>query len=176
VNKLKKATDRLRLLGVGSSDVDAMLKIWRMPDVRRFMCDDRIVDYDEALEYAKRSEESFRANAFGFWLLHLEEVAEPAGFAGFLPQADGTPELYYALSRDHWGKGLASEATRALIDSLFDEQQVPRIVAEVDEPNAASVRLLEGLRMAQTTSHVGAVHRILSFEMSSERWLSGRAR
>ena len=61
--------------------------------------------------------------------------------------ADEQPraELGYILGSEHWGKGLAGEAQRRIIDYAFGELELTRLEADVDPANTASVRSLERL-------------------------------
>jgi RimJ/RimL family protein N-acetyltransferase len=52
-------------------------------------------------------------------------------------------ELGYDLSREHWGKGLMTEAVRAVVRWGFHEVQINRIQATVMAGNLASMRILE---------------------------------
>ena len=59
-----------------------------------------------------------------------------------------TGVLGYAVARQSWGRGLATEAARAVISAAFDPpSSLTRIEAMVDPRNAASIRLLEKLGM-----------------------------
>jgi RimJ/RimL family protein N-acetyltransferase len=49
-----------------------------------------------------------------------------------------------------WGQGYAREATAAVLRYVFDELGLEQVVADVDEPNTASIRTLESLGMART--------------------------
>jgi len=62
----------------------------------------------------------------------------------------GDVELGYRLRRAAWGRGYATEASRALVGKAFAELGVACVVAAALETNAASVRVLEksGLRRA----------------------------
>lgn len=51
-------------------------------------------------------------------------------------------ELGYWLGRDHWGRGLMSEAVAAIIDHAFGALGVRRLFATTDPDNAASQRVL----------------------------------
>ena len=53
--------------------------------------------------------------------------------------------LAYELGTAWLGRGYATEACRRVIESLFEDHGVTRIIAEVDTRNAASIRLLERL-------------------------------
>lgn len=53
--------------------------------------------------------------------------------------------LGYTLAHCAWGKGYAREAVSRLLDYLFRELNLHRIVADCDIENTASIRLLEHL-------------------------------
>lgn len=55
------------------------------------------------------------------------------------------PEVGYILHRDYWGRGLAQEAMRAVIDYAFAHHPVDHLMADIDPRNLASARLLDRL-------------------------------
>ncbi len=65
-----------------------------------------------------------------------------------------TAELGYMLRRDAWGRGIATEATRLLLDFAFGELGFHRVFAVVDEDHAASIRVLEKLGFRREARHV----------------------
>lgn len=52
-------------------------------------------------------------------------------------------EIGYELSKEYWGKGIASEALEAIILYGFQHFQLERIEALVEPANSASSKLLE---------------------------------
>jgi [ribosomal protein S5]-alanine N-acetyltransferase len=52
-------------------------------------------------------------------------------------------EIWYLVRPDHWGRGIASEATRALLRIGFSEANLHRIFATCLPENPASSRVLE---------------------------------
>ena len=64
---------------------------------------------------------------------------------------------------DRWGRGLAREATAAVIRHGFETVGVPQIWALVHEDNKASLGLAQRFGFQDTGSgvHYGAVHRQL---------------
>jgi ribosomal-protein-alanine N-acetyltransferase len=54
-----------------------------------------------------------------------------------------TAELGYWLSKDFWGRGIASEAVPAVAQYCFEHFQLRRIYAEPYANNPASVRVLQ---------------------------------
>lgn len=53
----------------------------------------------------------------------------------------------YAFGREHWGKGIATEAATAMLDFGFGDLGLHRIEATIDPENTASVRVAEKLGM-----------------------------
>ena len=54
-------------------------------------------------------------------------------------------ELGYGVSVGQWGRGIAREAARAILDWGFDELELRRVAASVDPDNTASICVLEAL-------------------------------
>jgi [ribosomal protein S5]-alanine N-acetyltransferase len=73
-----------------------------------------------------------------FAIEHAGLVIGKAGFARF-------PELGFILRPDHWGRGLASEAVRAVLARAFEKHQLAAVEAVVDTLNRSSLSLLNRL-------------------------------
>ena len=87
-----------------------------------------------------------------------------AGFVRFA-ETGPHPQLTYAFFERHTGMGYATEAARALIDYAAANTTLGEIHSAVDEPNAASVRVLDKLGFVQSGSTPGAFGRILQFRL-----------
>jgi len=57
-------------------------------------------------------------------------------------------EIYYGLSRDLWGRGIATEAAKALLHYGFQSIGLEKIVAIVKPENRTSQRVIEKLGMS----------------------------
>ena len=81
-------------------------------------------------------------------VLRLLPRRTPVGFCGL--RHFGEPpqdvEILYGLLPAHWGRGLATEAARAVLDHGFS-RGLPRIFAGADSPNAASFQVMARLGM-----------------------------
>ena len=69
-----------------------------------------------------------------------------AGNIGIVPKEDVyrmSVEIGYFVGEEFWGKGIATEATRLLVEYIEQEFNVVRIYAEVFETNKASMRVLQ---------------------------------
>lgn len=58
-----------------------------------------------------------------------------------------TAALGYGVARTCWGRGIATEAARAVVDYSFEAFGLEKVWARVDPRNVASVRVLEKLGM-----------------------------
>jgi RimJ/RimL family protein N-acetyltransferase len=96
-----------------------------------------------------------RANAEGLALtMAIAPRSRPADLVGVIaiePKAHGL-HLGYWIGAAHWGKGLATEAARALVDAFFAYTEGRELVAAARVINPASRRVLEKSGFA----HVGS--------------------
>lgn len=64
-------------------------------------------------------------------------------------RANVTAALGYGVARACWGRGIATEAARAILDYGFEAFGLAKIWARADPRNIASVRILEKLGMTR---------------------------
>jgi ribosomal-protein-alanine N-acetyltransferase len=152
-------------------DLQIIHQLWTNDHVRHFLFDDRIISLDEARKFVERSLISFRENGYGIWLVYLRGDDQPIGFAGFLGSSETEPSLIYGIHPDHVGRGYATEAAGGVLNYGLRELRLPKVRADVDEPNGISVRVLEKLGMKQVGRKIIKRQSILNYEItqSSER-------
>jgi RimJ/RimL family protein N-acetyltransferase len=76
----------------------------------------------------------------------VEADGELAGSIGFTLKEDvfrKTVEIGYFVGEEYWGKGIATEAIRQMVDYIQKKFDVVRIYAEVFDFNKASMKALE---------------------------------
>lgn len=155
-------TEHLRLRPIDMNDVDWLCELSRLPLVRRYLLDDRIIDQDEALGLVTDSIKNFNVSKLGLWIVMNLPGEERTGFAGFTFEGD-LPSLIYGLHPDYWSDGVTTEAAQSVIDYAFDRVKVSKIVADVDEPNTASIRVLQKLGMRQVRREIVRGNPLLFF-------------
>jgi RimJ/RimL family protein N-acetyltransferase len=149
-------TERLVLRQFTNDDVDNLVELDSDPEVMRFINGGRPTPRDEIETDALPAFLGYheRYGGYGFWAAVERSTGRFVGWFHFRP-ADGAPpgevELGYRLRRSAWGKGYATEGSRALIDKGFAEFGVQRVVASTMVVNVASRRVLEkaGLRLVR---------------------------
>jgi RimJ/RimL family protein N-acetyltransferase len=90
---------------------------------------------------------------FGHWAAEDREGRFMGWFALTVDEDDPTaPDLGYRLRPGFWGRGLATEGSRALIDHAFGFPAVRRVVADTMFVNLPSRRVMEkcGMRHVKT--------------------------
>ena len=109
-------TNRLTLRPFKREDAKAMYKNWTY--------DERVARYcrwyphksiSETEDYLKMCIEAEHC-----WAITLNDTDEPIGCIDLVGvNTFGVHEIGYVLSYDHWGKGIMTEAVKAVIEELF---------------------------------------------------------
>ena len=143
------ATARLLLRPFVPEDADALHAQWNDPDVARWLWDGGPVPRETVDEVIASSQRSFGARGFGFFTVRLRDDPDDViGFAGLRTFGEAQDvEVLYGLLPAHWGRGLATEAARAILDWAFDTLGLTEIAAGADPPNAASFAVMRRLGM-----------------------------
>jgi len=117
------------------------------------------------LEYnviADKAHDALHQTPYGDRAIVLKRDGTLIGAVGFAPclapfgrlrSFGGTPHrtpevgLFWALFPEHWGKGYATEAARAMVSYAFDELELGRIVATTENDNVRSIAVMKRLGM-----------------------------
>lgn len=157
-------TTRLQLRPCQIKDIQLVHALWTNDHVRYFLFDNRVISPDEAQSFVEDNLANFEQHGYGLWLVFARDNDSLIGFAGFLPSEEGTPSLIYGVHPDRCGYGYATEAASAVLSYALEKLALPKVRADVDEPNIVSVRMLEKLGMRRTGRAVVNGHPLLYFE------------
>ncbi len=145
-------TERLVLRHLTTADVDQLVALDADPEVMRYLSGGaptpRAVIEREVLPHWLRSYEC--SAGYGYWAAIEKASGDFLGWFLFRPPKGagaGEVELGYRLRRAAWGRGYATEGSRALIHKGFTELGVQRVVASTYQDNRASRRVMEKLGM-----------------------------
>lgn len=109
-------------------------------------------DAELFIAMAKRSRSAF--------LLAIEADGEAVGGIGLHFLRDvyrGTAEIGYWLAEEYWGRGIATDAVRALVPVAFEKFPVIRLQAGIFADNPASMRVLEKCGFSCEAVHTRAI-------------------
>ena len=150
-------TERLVLRQFTMSDVDNLAGLDADPEVMRFISGGLPTSRDETKNILLPEFMAWyrRPEGYGCWAADEKATGVFAGWFRFHPRHGGPAGeivLGYRLRQPAWGKGYATEGSRALIRKGFTELGARRIVAETMAVNLASRRVLEkaGLNFVRT--------------------------
>ncbi len=139
-------TKRLLLRMFDPEDLDKLARLFRDPQVMRYVGDGQPVSREETERALESIIRHWQTHGFGRWAAVDLQTQEFIGFGG-LRSLFGTPEVVYHLASAHWGKGLATELARASLRFGFETHQFERIVAITKPLNAGSIHVMEKLGM-----------------------------
>ena len=149
-------TARLQIRELGEADVAPLTELFDNDEVMRYISL-RGRTVPELIEHYR---ERYDEHGFTFWAVCNRDgrLVGEVGFGVYEPT--GEPEVGWALARDAWGHGYATEATRAAIDALFSHTSHERVVALVDLRNERSLRTADriGLERIGVVAHEWGPH------------------
>ena len=175
-------TARLVLRRFEASDLDAYHAYHSLPETARFLP-------GEAKSYTKSMESvgkyaNFVFEKEGDWICLAIEAADSPGLLGevvlkWLPGC-GQAEIGWSLAPAARGRGIASEAARALLKLGFEDLGFHRIDAKLDALNTASAALCERLGMRREATQVDKWHykgqwaTEVVYAILADEWQSGQ--
>ena len=131
-------TERLTLRTARWDDVEPMHEVLGDEEAMRYWSSAAHRSFDETEIWLESMIQAPADQSHDFIVEHQGKVIGKAGCWRL-------PEIGFILRRDHWGRGLAREALRAVINSTFARFNLPALTGDVDPRNEASLRLLHGL-------------------------------
>ena len=141
-------TPRLRLRRPRADDAEAVFAYASDPVVTRLMDWPTHVSIETSRRFLAFCETGWATGTEFTWVLTLPPADRAVGAIACRPKERGA-ELGYVLHRDVHGRGLATEASRALVGWLTSIPDVVRIEATCDVENEASARVLEKAGLAR---------------------------
>lgn len=150
-------TDRLLLRRFTEADVDDLVALDADPAVMRYINGGRPTPRETIRDEVLPRFMSYydRYPGLGVWATIERSSGQFLGWHALTPPAGAGPgvgNLGYRLHTAAWGKGYATEGSRALIRKAFHEYGVQRVIADTMTVNTRSRRVMErcGLTYVRT--------------------------
>jgi ribosomal-protein-alanine N-acetyltransferase len=137
-------TERLILRHLQLEDLDALAALYADPDFTHFF--GGTGSREDALNDIQAFIEEYESAGYGFYATLYKPDKRFIGRCGLLTQwIDGTKEMEvaYGIAPAYWGRGLATEAARAIKSYAFSRFDVARLISIVHQQNIASQRVAE---------------------------------
>jgi RimJ/RimL family protein N-acetyltransferase len=142
-------TERLLLRSMREEDIDGLLTVFGDPKVMAAF-DSPPFDREQMERWVRRNLEHQDRHGYGLFTVTLKASGVIIGDCGLERlEIEGEPavELGYDLRSDHWGRGLATEAARAVRDYTVSVLGIRRVVCLIRQGNQRSRRVAEKLGM-----------------------------
>lgn len=140
-------TDRLLLKNISHDDREFIWKQFSDDAVNAFLFDTEpmgsLEEADELIDFYMQPEPRGQHR----WIILLKETGEKVGTCGFhcLDSAEKCVDIGYDLQQPYWGRGIMTEAVKAMLLSYLPKLGVERVFAHIAVGNDRSVHLAQKL-------------------------------
>lgn len=168
-------TERLRFRPWTLNDLEFCVALNMDPDVGRYLFADEPPIETKQRDLMHRNIRDVWPALGTIWAEEWRDDGVLIGRCGLKPLEDtGLIEISYRYAKAAWGKGVATEAARKVLDLGFRTFGIDPIVAVTHPDNAGSQKVLEniGLEPNGTKIHYGQEQKFYS--LSRESYLASR--
>lgn len=121
-----------------------MFYVYSDPIAARWVDDGLPIGREEVAPWIAKTQENYRHYGYGMSAITERNSGDVIGFIGLVhPGGQVEPEIKYSLFRLYWGRGIASEAVRGMIEYGKREHRLEEIIATLSPENGASQRVLQ---------------------------------
>jgi RimJ/RimL family protein N-acetyltransferase len=145
----KLDTQRLHLRPFRSEDAPAAHEVYSDADVMRYVATGPLADLAMTRRLLDDYTTHQQAWGYSFWAVLERASGQLIGDAGLYRTPMGEVELGYTLGKPWWGRGYATEAAGAWLETAFSRLGIREVVALAEPANTASVRVLEKVGMTR---------------------------
>lgn len=142
-------TERLRIRALTIIDAGFMMQLMNTPTWIKHIGNRNIKDKTTASNYiANNIIKSYSINGFGLFLVTQKKDNQSVGICGIVKREGLTiPDLGFALMPNFEGKGIATEASKAVVKYAKESLQLTQLAGITKPENIASIRVLEKVGM-----------------------------
>ncbi len=143
-------TKRLILRKMTLEDAEDLFSYASDSEVARYVVWECHNSPEDSVRYLNAMIRRYSERALSEWGVVFKDNNRFIGTCGYVVYSPGhaRAELAYALSREYWNRGLATEAVKEIIRFGFEGMRLNRIEARCYVENSASQRVLEKVGMS----------------------------
>lgn len=140
-------TPRLTLREMTTADDKFIFSLMNEPAYVQYIGDRGIRTLENARTYIlDKFVASYAKLGYGLYLVELKHRPAAVGICGFVKRDSlEHPDIGFALLHEHWSRGFAFEAARAVLDYGFGTLKLKTVLGVTLPDNHRSIRLLEKL-------------------------------
>jgi RimJ/RimL family protein N-acetyltransferase len=139
-------TERLRLRLMEERDLDDFAVMYSDPETMQYIGEGKVLSRMDTWRSIAGVLGHWLLKGYGMWAVETKDTNQLVGRLGFL-DVEGWPgfELGWLIARPHWGKGYASEGSRAAYEYAIATLKRERVISLIRPGNERSVRVAEKL-------------------------------
>jgi ribosomal-protein-alanine N-acetyltransferase len=173
---IKIETERLILREFIPTDEVGLFELDSNPEVHTYLGKKPVKTIEEVRKFIEIINQQYVDNGIARWAVIDKFTGEFIGWSGIklikepMNNHNNFYEIGYRLIEKHWGKGIATETTVALLKYAFENLKTEKVYAICDIENAGSknVLLKSGLTLIETFDYNGIEHNW--FEINKSEW------
>lgn len=174
----KIETERFYLREVIPSDENGIFELDSNPAVHTYLGNNPITKIEDVRKYIEFLNKQYKENGIGRWAVIDKFTQEFIGWSGIklikepMNNHNNFYEIGYRLLEKHWGKGIATETTIALLEYAFENLKTEKVYAicHIENEGSKNVLLKSGLKLIETFDYEGIEHNW--FEINKKEWLN----
>lgn len=147
-------TDRLLLREITDSDVDHLFELDADPEVHRYLGNKPVTSKTQVIEVIANIRRQYEKNGIARWAVVDKYSGDFMGWSGlkYITESFNDHVNYYdigyRLMKKYWGRGIATESAKAVLDYGFTQMRIPAVYATASVDNVGSNKVLQkiGLR------------------------------
>jgi len=148
-------TERLLIRPFVKRDLEDLYSLYSQTELMQYV-DGTPRSFEVTKDYLKGYFADYKRYGFGLCAAILKATGRMVGRCGLIPVQKKTGlegELVFMLKKEYWGRGLATEFSRAMIGYAFEKLRLSRVYAKADKNNLAAIRVLEkiGMHLVRST-------------------------
>lgn len=153
------------------SDVDAIFAMRSDEEIMRFIREPQ--GRAESFDWIKMVSGRWNNEKLGFCAVVEKRTKKFLGWCGIWRLNEtGEIEIGYAIEKENWGKGYATEAAGEFMRYAFEQVSAEKLVAVARPENAASRRVMEKLGMKHVRTGEFYKQILVQYAMSREEYLN----
>jgi RimJ/RimL family protein N-acetyltransferase len=169
-------TERLVLREILPTDENGLFELDSNPNVHTYLGNNPVDNIEQIREVITMIRQQYIDNNIGRWAIIDKETNDFIGWTGLKFVTETTNnhinfyDLGYRLIEKYWGKGIATETTKATLKYAFEELNLTEIYGMCDIGNVGSKNVLEktGLKFIETFDLDGINHHW--FRITKDEW------
>lgn len=169
-------TQRFYLRELDNIDLEDMFELDSDPDVHLYIENQPVTSHKEILDVIAMIRKQYQDFGIARWAVIDKDTLECVGWCGlkFITfQINGRKnfhELGYRFKKKHWGKGIATETAKAVLNYGFSNLNLSEVFAVTHLENRNSMHVLQKIGFVKKAPFQDDNGHLNWFELTKENW------